>query len=152
MLPAEADVVGRVWFEAWCDSHLPLLPEGLIRHRTLESFQQRALAAVSRTRVVGDVGAPVGLCMIKGEELEQLFVLRDARGTGIAAALLTDGEARLARNGVTRAWLACAIGNDRAARFYEKQGWRDAGLFVYHAETPDGAFELDARRFEKVAG
>ena len=31
------------------------------------------------------------------------------------------------RGRVEVAWLACAIGNDRAARFYEKSGWRRAG-------------------------
>jgi RimJ/RimL family protein N-acetyltransferase len=41
----------------------------------------------------------------------------------------------LPRGGVQTAWLSCAIGNDRAARFYEKSGWRRAGTFVSRLDT-----------------
>jgi GNAT superfamily N-acetyltransferase len=87
--------------------------------------------------------------MIQGDELDQLFVAAEARGTGVAAALLADGEARLAAAGVRTAWLACAIGNDRAARFYEKHGWRRAGTMIHRPETPDGPFPLEVWRYEK---
>jgi ribosomal protein S18 acetylase RimI-like enzyme len=40
----------------------------------------------------------------------------------VAAALIADAEAMLAEHGVEMAWLACAVGNNRAARFYEKSG------------------------------
>ena len=75
---------------------------------------------------------------------------RDDRGTGVAAALMDDGEARLAARGVTTAWLACAIGNDRAARFYEKRGWRRVGVVTSHLTTPDGEFAVDVWRYEKT--
>ena len=75
---------------------------------------------------------------------------REARGTGAAAALMADAEGRLAASGVTTAWLACAIGNDRAARFYEKHGWRRVGTMVNYAETSNGAFPLEVWRYEKV--
>ena len=94
---------------------------GLARARTLTSFRARLAAALDDTRVAGPAGAPLGLCMLKDDELNQLYVAREARGSGVAAALLADGEARLAERGVTTAWLACAVGNDRAARFYEKR-------------------------------
>jgi RimJ/RimL family protein N-acetyltransferase len=68
---------------------------------------------------------------------------------GIAAALVKDAEARLAETGVDTAWLACAIGNERAARFYEKCGWHLAGTMVNHAETADGTFPLEVWRYEK---
>jgi len=47
------------------------------------------------------------------------------------------------------AWLACAIGNDRAARFYEKHGWHRAGVMVNQLETRNGIFPLDVWRHEK---
>ncbi len=64
---------------------------------------------------------------------------------------MADAEARLAGEGVEVAWLACAIGNDRAARFYEKCGWRRAGTVAYE---PDAAFgmPLDVWRYEKRLG
>jgi hypothetical protein len=36
---------------------------------------------------------------------------------------------------VKTVWLACAIGNDRAARFSEKSGWRRAVIVAYDADT-----------------
>jgi ribosomal protein S18 acetylase RimI-like enzyme len=104
---------------------------------------------LSEVRVVGPIGAPVGFCMLKGDELYQLYVSAAARGTGAAAALIADGEARLASAGVEIAWLACAIGNDRAARFYEKSGWHLARTITSKLETPEGAFLLDVWRYEK---
>ena len=75
---------------------------------------------------------------------------RHARGSGVAAALIDDAEARLAASGVDKAWLACAIGNQRAARFYEKCGWRRAASVVYPAETADGHIMLEVWRYEKT--
>jgi GNAT superfamily N-acetyltransferase len=71
------------------------------------------------------------------------------RGSGIAAALIADAEARLSEAGVATAWLACAIGNDRAARFYEKRGWRRVGIMLNQLETPNGIFSLEVWRYEK---
>ena len=145
----ELDQLASVWYDAWQDAHAPIVPAALTRLRTLESFKQRLDTAVSDLRVVGPVDAPVGLCVIKGDELYQLFVSAESRGSGVAAALIADAETRLLARGVETAWLACAIGNDRAARFYEKCGWRRAGTFVSLLETPNGIFPLEVWRYEK---
>jgi ribosomal protein S18 acetylase RimI-like enzyme len=145
----EIDLVARLWYDAWQEAHAPIVPAELIRLRTLESFKRRLGAAFSDLRVVGPTGAPVGLCVIKGDELYQLFVSAQSRGAGVAAALIADAEARLSARGVETAWLACAIGNERAARFYEKSGWRRAGTFVSRLETPNGIFPLEVWRYEK---
>jgi GNAT superfamily N-acetyltransferase len=146
---AEVDQLAQIWYDAWQDAHTDILPAELARMRTLESFRERLEAALPRVRVAGPIGAPLGFCIVKGDELDQLFVSAKARGTGVAAALLADGEDRLSKSGVKTAWLACAIGNDRAARFYEKCGWRRTGIMVHHPETPDGSFELEVWRYEK---
>jgi hypothetical protein len=49
-------------------------------------------------------------------------------------------------------WLACAIGNERAARFYEKRGWVMAREVVNRLETPAGVFEVAMWRYEKAVG
>jgi GNAT superfamily N-acetyltransferase len=149
-IPGEIDRLARIWYDAWQDAHARILPEELARHRTLESFRERLEAALPSVRVVGHPGEPVGFCLIKGDELYQLFVASAARGTGVAAALEADAEVRLARSGVELAWLACAIGNDRAARFYEKCGWYHAATVVSELETPDGIFPLEVWRYEKL--
>lgn len=148
----DIDHLARLWHEGWNDAHGKLAPEGLVRARTLELFRARLAAALEDTRVIGPPGAPLGLCMIKDDELYQLYVARHARGTGAAAALIADGEARLAARGFATVWLACAIGNDRAARFYEKCGWVMVREAVNRLETPAGVFELAIWRYEKAVG
>jgi ribosomal protein S18 acetylase RimI-like enzyme len=66
--------------------------------------------------------------------------------------LLADAEAQLAARGVETAWLACAIGNARAARFYEKHGWRRSSTVVTPVETSEGPFPLKVWRYEKRVG
>jgi GNAT superfamily N-acetyltransferase len=146
----EIDHLARLWHEGWNDAHGSLAPEGLVRARTVDSFRDRLAAALEDLRVIGPAGAPLGLCMLKDDELYQLFVARQARGTGIAAALIADGEARLAARGFATVWLACAIGNDRAARFYEKCGWVMAREVMNRLETPAGVFEIAIWRYEKA--
>ncbi len=145
----EIDHLAGIWYDAWQDAHAEILPATLTRLRTLESFRDRLHAALPRVRVVGPVGEPLGFCIVKDDELYQLFVAAKARGSGVAAALITDAEARLVEAGVETAWLACAIGNDRAARFYEKRGWRRTGVVVNQLETSDGIFPLEVWRYEK---
>jgi GNAT superfamily N-acetyltransferase len=146
---AEIDHLARLWHDGWHQAHAPLVPQELIRLRTPESFRERLRAAFPNVHVAGPLGAPIGFYVLKGDELDQLFVSAKARGSGVAAALIADAEARLAENGVETAWLACAVGNDRAARFYEKSGWCLAGTVVNTAETSSGPFALEVWRYEK---
>ncbi|MGH7718503.1 MAG: hypothetical protein ACREON_06640, partial [Gemmatimonadaceae bacterium] len=39
--------------------------------------------------------------------------------------------------------------NERAARFYEKCGWRRVGVVVHHPDTSSGTFPLEVWRYEK---
>ena len=145
----EVERLARVWFDGWQESHAQIVPAELVRLRTLESFRDRLRAALPDVRVVGPLGAPVGFSIVKGDELYQLFVSVEARGSDVAAALIADAEARLTAGGVATAWLACAIGNERAARFYEKCGWHRVGTMVNFAETSSGTFPLEVWRYEK---
>lgn len=147
--PEEIDRLARVWYDAWQDAHAKIVPPDLTRARTLESFRDRIAHALHSVRVAGPPGAPLGLCIVKDDELYQLFVAASERGSGVAAALLADGEALLSAAGVETAWLACAIGNERAARFYEKHGWSRAGTMASHLDTVSGAFSLEVWRYEK---
>ena len=147
--PAGIEQLARIWYEAWQEAHADILPPELARHRTLESFRDRLASMLPAVRVVGSPNEPVGFCIVQGNELYQLFVSAAARGSRVAAALIADAESRIAGSGVETGWLACAIGNDRAARFYEKHGWHRAGTVVSHLETPDGISPLEVWRYEK---
>ncbi len=147
---SEIDLLAQLWHDGWQDAHAEILPAELKRIRTLESFKERLEGLLAAVRVVGQIGEPLGFCIIKDDELYQLYVSAAARGKGVANALIDDAESRFAEKGVETAWLACAIGNDRAARFYEKSGWNRVGNMINELETPDGIFELEVWRYEKV--
>ena len=146
---SEIDLLAQIWYDGWHESHAQLVPPELTRLRTRDNFRNRLYAALADIRVAGPPGAPVGFCIVKGDELYQLFVSAAARGAGVAAALIADAERRLAAHGVRTAWLACAIGNQRAARFYEKCGWHLAGTMINQCETANGTFPLEVWRYEK---
>jgi GNAT superfamily N-acetyltransferase len=146
---SEIGALAKIWHDGWQDAHSQILPAELARARTLESFESRLAAALADVRVTGSSESLLGFHMLKGAELYQFYVSAPARGTGVAAALIEDAEARLAQRGVDVAWLACAIGNQRAARFYEKRGWTCAGSFVSELETGNEIFKLEVWRYEK---
>ena len=147
---AEIDELARVWYDGWHDAHVQIVPAQLTQVRTLESFRKRLQSALTNIRVIGPTGAPYAFSIIKDDEIYQLYVSSAYRGSGTAAALIADAETQMAKRGIRAAWLACAVGNDRAARFYEKRGWSRVGVISYDCETTAGMFPLDVWRYEKV--
>jgi GNAT superfamily N-acetyltransferase len=146
---SEIGQLAKIWFDGWQDAHARILPAELARVRTLQSFEERLRAASTGVRVAGVVGGPVGFYFLNGAELYQFYVSSNVRGSGIAVVLMADAEARLRERDVHTAWLACAIGNDRAARFYEKCGWSRTGTVTDPVEVPGGTFPLEVWRYEK---
>ena len=150
--PATADdapAIARIWYYGWRDGHLGHVADELVALRTRESFDQRAAARVADTVVATVDGVVAGFIMVVGDEVEQVYVAGEHRGTGLAAALLTEAERLVAANGHDRAWLAVAPGNARARRFYQRRGWIDEGLFDYPAATADGPMPVPCRRYVK---
>jgi len=147
--PEDIDPLAQIWYEGWQDAHAELLPAELARERTFESLHQRMTDEIAEVRVVGEPAKPLGFSMTKDDELYQLYVSREARGTGAAQKLIAEVEERLASRGLKTAWLGCAIGNDRAARFYEKAGWHLARNYVVELPVTDGVFPLEVGRYEK---
>ena len=145
----ELDQIAKLWYDGWQDAHATIVPPELAALRTLTSFRNRLEKGLGKVRVTGPLGEPRGFYMLKHDELDQFFVAAHARGSGVAATLLLDAETRLVEGGVQTAWLACAIGNERAARFYEKHGWCRVGTMVHHAEAPNGTYALETWRYEK---
>lgn len=147
---AEADALARLWYDAWHDAHAAIVPADLVSARTLESFRRRMMSMLPRMRVVGFVGEPTGFHFIERDELEHLFVAAEFRGCGVAKKLLDDAERALRESGVTTAWLACAIGNRRAANFYEKCGWQYDGPMINRLDVEGREYSLEVWRYEKT--
>jgi GNAT superfamily N-acetyltransferase len=147
--PSETRVLAAIWHDGWQDAHAAILPNEVKRARTPESFEERLAEAIGSVRVIEDDEGPAGFSLLQGDELYQFYLIPRARGSGLAQILMDDAEACFAEAGVTRAWLACAIGNDRAARFYRKAGWQFAGVYENLLDLPTGPYPLEVWRFEK---
>lgn len=147
--PDEIEALARLWHDGWHDAHASIVPAALVALRTLESFRDRTAQRLADMRVFARDEQPVGFHYPTGDELDQFYVATEVRGLGVAAQLMADAEDGLRRAGHEAAWLACAIGNERAARFYEKAGWRRTGTMTFHAEISGGTLPLEAWRYEK---
>lgn len=147
----DTDAIAEVWHCAWADGHAGNVPDELYRYRNdARGFRDRVPQRIPWTTVaLAGTASVVGFVTVHDDELEQIFVLRAARGGGVARELLRAGEDAIAAAGHDTAWLAVAAGNARARRFYEREGWRDAGPFDYSAEIPSGTMTVPCRRYEK---
>jgi GNAT superfamily N-acetyltransferase len=145
----DAPAVAEIWYQGWQDGHLGHVPDALTAIRTEESFRTRAAQRVGDTTVAVDGGEVAGFVMVVGDEVEQVYVARRHRGSGLAADLLSVAERLVAAGGHARAWLAVATGNARARRFYERCGWVDDGPFDYPAAGEDGPIPVPCHRYTK---
>jgi putative acetyltransferase len=149
-MPGDIDAVAEIWRTGWADGHAGNVPPELVRHREdIREYVSRAHDRVGGMWVAAsEEGRVLGFVVVEKDELEQLYVDRTARGTGVAERLLRRGEEEVRRGGHRRAWLAVVAGNARARAFYVRQGWRDAGEFIYFAETAVGTFPVPSHRYE----
>ena len=139
----------HLWEAGWHDAHDGITPPGLVALRTTENFRDRLRKHMPNTRIAVEGTTLLGFCILKSNELDQMYVGPAARSRGVAQALMSDAEERLTQAGHTTAWLACAVGNNRAARFYEKCGWVNTGVSTEYMDTAEGPYALDVWRFEK---
>ncbi len=134
-IQSELPALTQLWYDGWQTAHVDHVPASLTAIRTFESFALRLQAHFDNIRVIGEVGTPLGLCIIKGAEIYQLFVSPKAQGTGAASLLITDGLARIHADGHTTAHLDVIPENPRAIAFYEKLGWRQKGVETVMLDT-----------------
>jgi GNAT superfamily N-acetyltransferase len=144
----DIETIAAVWHSGWRDGHIGHVPEALLPHRHLEDFRRRVPPRLPDTTVATIAGQVVGFVTVKEDELEQMYVVAAARGTGVADVLMRHAEQVIARRFDT-AWLSVAVGNARARRFYERSGWRDASAIDYRAEIEGGTLPVPCRRYEK---
>jgi GNAT superfamily N-acetyltransferase len=143
------DAVAAIWYAGWLDAHTDNVPIALVEVRSRESFSTRARARISDTLIARDGAEVIGFAMTCRDELEQLYIARDRRGSGTAELLIAAAERSIADAGHDRAWLAVVSQNVRARRFYERVGWADGGDFTYEASTDSGSVEVPCRKYMK---
>ena len=147
--PEDAPEVAEIWCNGWRDGHLGGVPEELVAVRTPESFRNRAANRVADTTVATVGGKLAGFTMVADDEVEQVYVAKEYRGTGVAARLLSEAERKIAQAGHQIAWLVAVASNARARAFYTRQGWTDGGPFLYQAHTENGPIPVPSHRYTK---
>ena len=93
-----------------------------------------------------DVGAVIGLLTVGDDELYAIYVHPDHWGTGVGQALLDRAEGELAATCMS-ATLTCMVGNARARRFYERNGWQRGETLV---EPHFGGEPTEVCRYHKT--
>jgi GNAT superfamily N-acetyltransferase len=149
--PDDIDAIASVWHMGWRDGHIGHVPYALLHHRQLIHFRTRVPPRVPDSTVATIASGVVGFVTVRDDEVEQLYVAAAARGGGTADALMRHAEQVIAAR-FDVGWLAVVAGNARARRFYERNGWRDAGGFDYAAEIPGATMLVPSRRYEKRLG
>jgi ribosomal protein S18 acetylase RimI-like enzyme len=141
---ADARAIATIRVGSWKAAYAGLIPDVLLEHLDAEYEAERRaqhwaehhadprsaeFIALRDGLAVG--WASAGPCRdddgpTRGE-LYALYVLPDHWSTGAGHALITQAEESLRGSGFRVASLWVLDGNDRAARFYERHGWREDG-------------------------
>src|SRR4051812_33427525 len=98
-----------------------------------------------RTFLAEASGAILGLASVGPDELYALYVHPDHWGTGVGQALIDQAHSALAET-CDEARLTVLVGNARARRFYERNGWQLAEQLV---EIHFGGEETEVCRYRK---
>ncbi len=150
--PADAPAIAALFRESFAATFRHLYP----RHE-LEAFLQEQTAArfagwceaANHALLLGEGadGQPLGYCFLGPYDLDryvpglldgrrwwtirQLYLRADARGSGLADALMERAVAEARARGNDDLLLTVWIGNHRARRFYERHGFVEVGKYPY---------------------
>lgn len=129
-VPDDALAVARIHVRAWQTGYRGLLPaaylDGLRAEDRAARYTFDRLDGPRTTVAVID-GTIAGFATISGDELSALHVDPDTWRRGIGSALIARARADLAAAGILEAYLWLLVGNTRAQRFYERDGWTSDG-------------------------
>ncbi len=151
--PAVADdlnTLADIWHTGWHEAHADHVPNELKALRSRDGLRTRLENMLGTTDVVGPVGAPVGFCTVKDDEIYQFYVSPAARGSGTADALMQAGEKRLKDSGIKVGQLWVIPQNSRAIAFYQRNGWDGDTVSDVPLDTTEGPYLLPCRILQKA--
>jgi GNAT superfamily N-acetyltransferase len=139
--PADAMAVARVHVRSWQAAYRGLLPDeyldGLRPEDRATSYTFGGLEPDHPATIVSVEGemirgfATIGPSRDAGTEgigaLHALYVDPDSWDTGLGRTLIGEARQQLAGQGFEQAVLWVLVGNERAERFYRKDGWAADG-------------------------
>ena len=131
--PADLDRVAEIKARGWADAYAPLIPAAVLTPFLDVPEQARKLRfLLERPGTLLLVGGaesepPAGFALTYLDRspepwMESLHGLRDVRGTGLGTMLVRATARRLLERGYRSLAWGVLLGNDAAARFYERHG------------------------------
>ncbi len=149
--PKDHSAIVDIWHSGWHEAHANLVPNGILKFRTVECFWVWLKCSNDKFYVALNDGV-VGFVATNQTELVKLYVDTGARGNGTATALLSYAEAQMSNDGIQGAFLFCTAGNTRAQRFYSRENWILSETFADRLWLPENTaveFIVDTHRYEK---
>jgi GNAT superfamily N-acetyltransferase len=126
-IPALLSLVRRYWEFEGIEGFTALRVELTLARLLAEPRLGAAWVAVERGQLAGYLIA-VKVLSVEHQgvmaEIDEFFVLPEARSRGAGAGLLAAAEAALAHEGCVRLQLQLGAGNVAARGFYERRGYR----------------------------
>ena len=164
----DARAIARVHVDSWQAAYPGLIPDEFLGQLSIEDRERQwteTLAKVGAGRLVLVAearGATVGFSTIAipardaaeaddVAEIAAIYVHPDAWGGGAGSTLIRASVEEMRAAGCREAILWAVAGNERAADFYAKQGWRDDGGRRPSQYFPD-ATEVVEVRFRRALG
>lgn len=133
----DAALISRIIADSWRSAYQEIIDPVYLSRLPDEYWLPSMRSWLESGRMYGLIaesdGKPVG-CVIYGRgrdedhadwgEIVSLYVLPGAMGKGVGSALLREALASLLEDGYRRVYLWAIQDNDRAARFYQRHGFR----------------------------
>lgn len=126
-IPGVASLVERYWEFESIGGFDRSRVETLLGRLLAEPRSGACWVAESEGRVCGYLLAVFMFSLEHGgtmAEIDEVFVSREMRSAGLGALLVARVERDLAERGLVRLQLQLGTDNDRARKFYERQGFR----------------------------
>jgi ribosomal protein S18 acetylase RimI-like enzyme len=137
--PEDAAAVAVVHVRSWQSGYRGLVPDRYLdglrpgdraphyRFGDPDPTRPATVVAVDGRAILGFATSGQSPDAPRSGELMALYVDPDHWRRGVGRALLQDARARLADRGFRHARLWVFVGNDRAERFYQRDGWAADG-------------------------
>ena len=144
--PADAATLDRLFDTSFCDTFAHLYRaddlDAFLKSFGIADWEEQLADPDFACRIAEADGDPAGYAKIGPlklpvEEnspallLDQMYVLTEHQGTGIAHALMEWAFEEAARRGATRLYLTVYIDNHRARRFYDHHGFEAVGRYDF---------------------
>jgi GNAT superfamily N-acetyltransferase len=125
-VPALLALVRRYWDFEGIEGFTALRVELILQRLLADARLGSIWVAEAQGRLTGYL---IAVCVLSVEhqglmaEIDEFFVLPEARSRGVGAALLAAAEAALTEKGCMRLQLQLGVGNSAARAFYERRGY-----------------------------